>query len=893
MTDKIKIAFITERMILGHGVDLVIDRIASGLCDLGYECDVFCNNYDETFKKQKPYNLIKLPKITGSNVINLEKNIKKLKLLFNNRNEDVFILNTFPFYCLAQVLNKPVISINYGIVSTQGMPLKRKLFYKYMDFTQNFFYFPKSSSIVSISNFLNNKLPNYLRKKSRCIYPGTDHYAEIKIDQNQINEFRGKNGVKKDDILLLYTGRLNPVNQPYKGITELIEIFHIVNRQNNKIKLMVTGFGSLNDEIALKNEGIITIANAPWEMMPIIYSACDIYTTCTKWEGFDLPIVEAQTFGKPSICYNIGAHPEIMQDNKTGYLVNSKEEFIQKLLILAKDLSLREEMRLNCIQNSKKFTWEKSIGEYNDEIKKILNNQLEKYNKKYKDNINDYTQYKNLGNIKKINLKNKLNDFYYAAASNNLNDIYLNKKLTVLIINYNSSFSCLNECINSLLAQTYKEFNIMIFDNGSANDTIDVMSNHLKEQNINTIIFQIQKGSGQEASSNIMYTNNTPNIKNDATSTIISDNNTNNNLINNYSSTNNNTKLDEENLKDINVIIIKNKTNLGLAKAINLSVEQINSPYILISNFDVVFNKNAIEELMSMIKNYKNDEFIIGLAPKIKFEYKKDYIESVGTYIDTSLYDGYQGMGQLDLHQYDVPEDIFGVSFTSALLKKEAFNDDKVGKLDETFFLFYEDFDFCFRANIKGYKFKSCPDAVVYHKYSYSFREESSAFETKYYYKRLNLLKMMYKNADESTIKRVLPTEIKIMKQNLKDKNLKKVSKKILSDLKKSKKYLLMQREIISLSKILSDAEAIKYYWGEQNFFDVVKNEPKYEVENLIKVYQRLFAITGSNKYMEYINYLVSINNTKFKFEPEILKHKLHSKLENEPISVHEFIDML
>ena len=844
MTDKIKVAFVTERMILGHGVDLIVDRIACGLSDSGYECDIYCNNYDETFKKQKPYNLIRLPSITGSNVFDLESKVKKFKLLLNNRSEDIFIINSFPFYSLAGHLNKPVISINYGIVSTEGMQFKRKLFYKYMDFSQNFSYFRKSSSVISISSYLNNKLPGFIRKKSRCIYPGTNHYLEIKIDKNKVNEFRHKHGVSEDDVLLLYAGRLNPVNQPYKGTKELIELFHFINRKNSKIKLMMAGFGSQNDEIAIKNEGVIAIANAPWEMMPVIYSACDIYTTCTKWEGFDLPIVEAQTFGKPSICYNIGAHPEITQNNRTGFLVNTKEEFMEKILELSGNVELRNEMRLNCLENAKKFSWQKTISEYDDGIKKVLN----KYAKKYYEK--KYAKYsKQDAKSENLSLQFKPAEPQLNLKDNLIKDRAKSKEksskaeVTVLIINYNSSLACLQECLNSLKNQTFKNFEIMIFDNASTNDVINII-----EQQINS-------------------------NKND----------------------NKNDKIDnlfkELSIENIKVRVIKNETNVGLGKAINLSLKEINTPYILISNFDVIYDRNALEELALMIKSY--DEDIIGLAPKIKFAYRKDYIESVGTYLDTSLYDGYQGLGQLDLHQYDVPEDIFGVSFTSAFIKTDAFKENCAGKVDETFFLFYEDFDFCFRANIMGYKFKSCPNAIVYHKYSYSFREESSAFETKYYYKRLNLLKMMYKNADDSTIKRILPVEIKIMKNNLKDKNLRAVSKRILSDLKKAKKYLLKQREIINLSKILSDAEAIKYYWGEQNFFDVVKNEPKYEIANIEKTYRRLFVITGSSKYMEYISYLHSLDFTKFKFESEILRHKLHSKLENEPISVHEFIDKL
>ncbi|MCL5070951.1 MAG: glycosyltransferase, partial [Actinobacteria bacterium] len=268
MTGKIKAAFITERMILGHGVDVVIDKIASGLSDYGYDCDIYCNHFDETFKKHKPYNLIKLPNITGSNAFDLEKRVKKLSLILNKHNPDIFLINSFPFYSLAGTLNKPVISINYGIVSTEGMAFKRKLFYKYMNFMQNFYYFKKSARIICISGYLQNMLPPKIRKKSNCIYLGADHYMDAEINEDKIKAFRHKLGIEEDECLLLYVGRLNPVNQPYKGTRELTDLFHKAKQKNSKIRLLMVGFGSKNDEIAIKNEGILAIANAPWEMMP-------------------------------------------------------------------------------------------------------------------------------------------------------------------------------------------------------------------------------------------------------------------------------------------------------------------------------------------------------------------------------------------------------------------------------------------------------------------------------------------------------------------------------------------------------------------------------------------------------------------------------------------------
>jgi GT2 family glycosyltransferase/glycosyltransferase involved in cell wall biosynthesis len=839
---KKNVVFITDRMILGHGVDLVIDKIATGLCGLGYNCEIYCNNFDETFKKQRPFKLKKLPNISSRSIIDLESKIKKIELILNNQGADIFIINSFPFYSLAGHLNKPVISINYGVISTQGMPLKRRLFYKYMDFSQNYFYFRKASEIISISGYLNDKLPPYLRKKSGYIHLGSDHYLDTAVNGQQIKEFRASFNIKDDDCLLLYVGRLNPVNQPYKGTKELIELFHSASSQNSRIKLMMVGFGSGNDEIAIRNEGILSITNAPWEIMPVIYSSCDVYTTCTKWEGFDLPVAEAQSFGKPSICYDLCAHPEISRNLETGFLVKTKEEFLSRVLELSNDIELRKKMGLDAKKFSGSFSWEKTVYQYDRIIKKILGVNGHDFNlpgsltedKKESASSGDIDVGKHY-NLDKTDGNIKINSGKTSPGNNGLGF----PDVSVIIVNYNSSLPCLKECIQSLQSQTYRKFEIIIFDNGSTNNVIDSLG---KSDSADTKDPYNSFGNNEEA-------------------------------------------------ENIRIKVIKNSSNEGLGSAINKAIKDVESQYVLISNFDVTYDKNALEELVLMMDN--TDDDIIGLAPKIKFFHQKDFIESVGTYLDTSLYDGYQGLGQLDLHQYDVPENTFGVSFTSAFLKTSAFLESCVGKVDETFFLFYEDFDFCFRANLSGYKFRSCPLAVVYHKYSYSFREESNAFETKYYYKRLNLLKMLYKNADQGTINRILPIETRIMKHNLKDRNLRGVSAKILHDLNKSKKYLFRQREIIQLTKIVGDAEIIKYCWGETNFFDVVRNEPEYKITNLEKSYRRLFVITGGLKYMEYINYLSIIEQSKFKFETEILRHKLHSKLENEPVCVHDFIDKL
>ncbi len=783
----VNIAFITDRMIKGHGVDLVVDRLADGLAEAGYSCRVYCNYFDETFTNRKSYNIEKLhyfkPHI---NPLIYERRIRKLAPYLNSKDVDLFIIQSFPFYSLIPKLNRPVLAVDHGIPSPDEFPFKRKLRYKYMEKTQNLIYFRKASKIITVSRYLLNCLPAYLRKKADFIYNGCDHYARHVITGDEVNYFRESLGVNPEDVLLLFVGRLNLTNQPYKGLAELISIYEEIYKKNKKVRLLAVGYGSKNDEELLKNRGILSISNAPEEIMSLIFESCDIYTTCSRWEGFDLPVAEAHSFGKPSVCYDIGAHPEISRDGLTGFVVKNKDEFLEKLEILISDPQKRKEMGQNAKDFSKEFKWENSVNQYNKLIKKMLG----------------------------------LKDEDVRPVSLTIKHEPPSRKVSVIIVNYNSTYPVLKECLDSIKNQTHQETEIIIFDNNSTYDILDDIKKEFKD-----------------------------------------------------------------------IKIIRSDHNLGLGEGINRALKEANSDLILISNFDVVYNFDAIEQMVDVLN--KLESIYLGVAPKIKLYYQRDFLESVGTYVDSNLYPGHYGLGQLDLSQYNRSEDIFGVSFVSCLIKRDAFYENKVGAIDPTFFLFYEDIDFCYRANLYGYKFRSCPSATCYHRYAFNFRDDATSFQKKYYYQKLNLLKTAYKNSESHNLKRIMDNELNILRQNLRDINLKNTAAKVIRDFRSSIKYLKKDRNYMEFSRQLSDADIIKYSWGESIYFDITRNEPVYSVENLHHSYRRLFALLGNEKYEGIVNYLMNLRDTKFRIEPALFKHILHSKLEYEPSPVHKFIDKI
>ncbi len=87
------------------------------------------------------------------------------------------------------------------------------------------------------------------------------------------------------------------------------------------------------------------------------------------------------------------------------------------------------------------------------------------------------------------------------------------------------------------------------------------------------------------------------------------------------------------------------------------------------------------------------------------------------------------GLGQPDLGQYDTPTACFGPCFGAALIRRSAFGSDQVGALDESLFLYYEDVEWNWRAQILGFDSVTVPEARVTHVMSSSTRDRPYDFK--------------------------------------------------------------------------------------------------------------------------------------------------------------------
>ncbi len=326
---KIKnIAILTPTFYEFSGIDRMVEMQAEDYYKKGYKVKIFC--LDATFKpKHAEIEILGIPKKKLFQSIyklifplDFKKNFRVIREL---KNYDCAISHyypmNFPAYIAKKIYGKKIkyVYYNYGINYPELFPkLSERVFLRIFRFLANAT-IRNVDEAVSISYFLKGEL-----KKETGIISQVEH---CKINTKRFH--LGINGSKirkkykiNNEPLLLFVGRISP----HKGVHLLIEAFKLLRKKVPNAKLIIVGKHSFDDySKKLKDSAgrnVIFAGAVKDEEMAHYYAACDVYTTATLWEGYDLPIAEAQACGKPVVAFKLCSHPEVI--DKKGILVEPK-----------------------------------------------------------------------------------------------------------------------------------------------------------------------------------------------------------------------------------------------------------------------------------------------------------------------------------------------------------------------------------------------------------------------------------------------------------------------------------------------------------------------------------------------------------------------------------------
>ena len=191
-----------------------------------------------------------------------------------------------------------------------------------------------------------------------------------------------------------------------------------------------------------------------------------------------------------------------------------------------------------------------------------------------------------------------------------------------------------------------------------------------------------------------------------------------------------------------NVKVIESGGNLGFTGGNNVAIRyalEHGADYVMLLNNDTIV---APDFLNVMVEVMEQDPTIGVTGPMIYYHNNPETIWTAGGSIDwkhgtTNMI----GLNQMDVSQFGLspmPADF--VSGCALLARRSVW--DKVGLLDDTFFMYYEETEWCVRASRAGYKIMVVPMAMIWHKISI---EERAASPRTYYYMVRNRLLFLKK----------------------------------------------------------------------------------------------------------------------------------------------------
>ncbi|MBU3820658.1 glycosyltransferase family 2 protein [Flavobacteriaceae bacterium XHP0103] len=255
-------------------------------------------------------------------------------------------------------------------------------------------------------------------------------------------------------------------------------------------------------------------------------------------------------------------------------------------------------------------------------------------------------------------------------------------KVYIILVNY-KSWNDTIECLESVLKSSYQNFQIIIVDNSPTDESIHQLSawNLGEFENISTNFEELVFPLESKPLPNILVS--------------------------------------EEDLKkgevfDQKILIVKARENKGFSAANNIALKYVknvadNEARIWLLNNDTVVPKNTLSQLL--FETYKTKR--PGIVGSMLLEYyEPNEIQAIGgkynPWIGRIKLVGKGKRKNLKKVKYDYP--IGASMFLTFNFLKD------VGLMEESYFLYFEEYDWVIRGNKEGYTSYVLLDTIVYHK---------------------------------------------------------------------------------------------------------------------------------------------------------------------------------
>lgn len=163
-----------------------------------------------------------------------------------------------------------------------------------------------------------------------------------------------------------------------KGQRHLIELAALLREKGVDFQLFIGGSGPLEKELKAYADDLnvsekVTFAGFVSDVHGFMQSL-DIFVLPSYWEGFGYVLVEAMVNSVPVVAFNITSNPEIVEDQKTGFLCKpgNTEAMLEQTMKLIQNPNLRNKMgKAGRESVLARFTMERTVREVEQLLERL------------------------------------------------------------------------------------------------------------------------------------------------------------------------------------------------------------------------------------------------------------------------------------------------------------------------------------------------------------------------------------------------------------------------------------------------------------------------------------------------------------------------------------------
>ena len=180
----------------------------------------------------------------------------------------------------------------------------------------------------------------------------------IFFNSGQFQDRQSYNTPEVEEVIIGFVGRIVPL----KRVHLLVQLAYELKLDGiSNFKISIVGDGPTLPEIKAeaKRKGVQDLINFHGFQSDThkYYKRFSIFTLPSEEEVLSLSLIDAQLIGLPCVAFNVGGNADVIENGKSGFIVENERAFMDRLKELILDKELRQKMGRRAIdQSTDKFS---------------------------------------------------------------------------------------------------------------------------------------------------------------------------------------------------------------------------------------------------------------------------------------------------------------------------------------------------------------------------------------------------------------------------------------------------------------------------------------------------------------------------------------------------------